>query len=479
MNIKEEEKENQRKMQYCVNNFDRPIFISFPMIGSKSVAHRTLIISAFLDKITELDNIPLCDDVLITIKALRKIGIRIDIVDGDLLKDKSEKENSIKKNAIKKAIVYGNPIFSDKIPKIFNFQNSASSFRFFMSILSLFNQEVILTGNSQMQKRPVHDLVNVLRKGGAKIKYLNKEGFPPIQIKGTFSGGSYDISTSISSQFASSLILISPFVANGLNLNLIGDFHSIPYISQTCQIMQEFGYNLNFKLKSKEGTIFIPPNQIQTNNQKKQKKQYKRVIKRRKFFIEGDYSGATYFLVAGAIMGGKIEIYNLIKDSLQGDKFIIKCLEKMGCNFTVESSKVTMIKQPDVLLKGITLDLGNNPDLLLPLSIAAIFADSPSVFYNISHVKYKESNRISALAVNLRKLGVHSSISDNSITIFPNLHPHGGIIDSFNDHRIVMSFAVAGLKIHGIILNNPLCVNKSFPEFFEYLEKIKVLEENA
>jgi 3-phosphoshikimate 1-carboxyvinyltransferase len=227
--------------------------------------------------------------------------------------------------------------------------------------------------------------------------------------------------------------------------------------------MQQFGIHLNMQFKENYLQIHVPGNQD---------------YKGQKFHIEGDYSLAAFFFVAVAILGGKITISGLKEKSYQGDRYILECLKKMGCNVIHSNQQVTLSKDPNQILQGLYIDLGNHPDLVMPLSIAALFAKNASKLTNIEHLKYKESNRLLILQKNLEIIGANVKVSNQTLKIKPKGLYHGGIIDPVNDHRIAMSFAIAGLRIPDISIMNPKCVSKSYPQFFNDLQKFYCSEVN-
>lgn len=425
---------------YPVNNLEGLISLNLVMVGSKSISHRALIIAALAEGTSELENLSTCHDVNLTMNTLKKIGIRIEY-----------NESS--------TIVWGGGIKAIRnFPETINLEDSGTSYRFFLSFFSLFDHAINLYGTARMNKRPIRDLVDILTQGKVKVIYLNKQGYPPVQVQGPFEGGTLEISSQNSSQFASSLLLISPYVRQGLNLSIIGKHHSIPYIHMTIMIMKSFGIEIHETSDSDSLTFQINANQKYSPQ---------------KYSIEGDFSGAAFFLVAGAIMGGQIQISNIPSVSIQGDKYILHCLQEAGCEIESSNGILTLTKENKDPIHALHLDLGNFPDLVLPLAILAVFAEAPSMFYNIGHLQHKESNRIQALASNLTRVGIKTHTTEDSITIIPNTNLHGAVIDSFNDHRIVMSFAILGLKVPGVVLKNPKCVEKSYPHFFTHLEQIK------
>lgn len=421
-----------------IQSINQPINHIMKMIGSKSESHRVLILAALAHGESVIQNLSDCEDVLLTKKALENLGIEI-TVHGDETR------------------INGSGGHFLKHPKIMKFENSGTSFRFFMSLVCLQPNPVIIQGNNRMNERPIRELAEILQRGGAHIKYLEKLGFPPIEISGLFQGGQYYISTKFSSQFVSSLLLISPLLPQGLKIQSSGIQRSLPYIKLTVAIMQDFGVKVSSKF-SQDGLL------LQVNSPQK-------YISQRKF-IEGDFSGAAFFFVACAILGGSITIEGLFQKSAQGDAYIIECLKEMGCNTSTSENSITLSRSPEKSLQSLNLDLGNYPDLVMPLAIAALFAKKPSKFTNIGHLRFKESDRLASLYKNLLAIGADVILTENSIKINPQPKYHGAQINPDDDHRIAMCFAIAGLVIPNMIIKNPTCVGKSFPSFFQELSNL-------
>ncbi len=408
------------------------------IIGSKSMSHRALIIAALGKGRSLVRNLSQCEDVLHTQRALEACGIKIFL---------GQNGHNIEGRG-------GN---FDPPQGTLYFGNSGTSYRFFISLACLFHFPVQLYGSSRMNTRPIRELIQILKTGDVKVKYLEEEGFPPVEIEGSFWGGSYSISSATSSQFISSLLLISPFLSQDVIMTSSGVLRSVPYIKMTCNLMRNAGIQMESKFTDTNLKVIVPASQ-----------DYNPLD----LTIEGDYSGAAFFLVAAAILGGCITIKGLMRDSLQGDKFILTCLARMGCQIHPYHDKVTLIQIHQRPLLPLDIDLGDYPDLVMPLAIAALFSDGITRFTNIAHLRVKESDRLAVLHRNLKSIGAQTEITNDSITIHPAETYQGAEIDPDNDHRIAMCFSIAGLQIPGIKIRNPECVNKSFPDFFEKLNEI-------
>ena len=323
--------------------------------------------------------------------------------------------------------------------------------RFLTTFAGLANGETVLDGDEHMRCRPINDLLEALR--GTGIKCTSNNGFPPVKILGgNFSGGRIGLNASISSQFASSILLSAPYAKQDVYLHINGQISSLPYIDMSLHVMRTFGADVNT----------IDPFNYHVNHSQRYIGQ--------KFNIEGDATAASYFLAAAAITQGQIVLHNLSPDSLQGDLRFINILNDMGCD--IIKHEATIVARGGKLT-GIEIDMNELPDCVPTLAIVAAFADGPTTINNVGQLRYKESDRLQSLATELTKIGVKVELHKDGMTIHPQ-RLHEAVIETYNDHRIAMSFAVAGLCIDGLAIDNPACVEKSFPNFwgeFANLEK--------
>lgn len=428
-------------LPYHIKPLSKSLQHTIKSIGSKSQSHRVLVLAAFAQGPSTIRNLNQGEDVQATIEALKSLNIPLQITPTEVK-------------------IMGNPnLAHETFVKNMNFQfhKSGTSLRFFMSILSLFPQKISISGTEQLENRPIDPLLTVLKHGGVQITYLKSPGSLPLVIQGPFRGGNYQIGASMSSQYVSSLMLIGAHLQNGLHLKIPYPIHSHPYIHLTHHLMTQFGLQVKSFETDDALHISIPGNQH---------------YKGKTVTIDGDYSNSAYFLVVGAIMGGKITIQGLQHPTHQGDAYIIEVLQKMGCEIKYTAEDVTLYRDNSHDLQGLSEDLGDHPDLVCPLAIACLFAKNPSVFTNIEHLQYKESNRLKVLTQYLHALGANISYTSSSLTITPQAQYTGIIIDPHDDHRIAMSFAIAGLKIPGMIIQTPECVAKSHPGFFHTLETL-------
>ncbi len=397
---------------------------------SKSITNRGIILSMLADGASKLLNYSHADDCQIMMNSIARFGVHF---------TKSASELKIKGNSGH----FGDSNIDIKVG------NAGTVMRFLCSVAGLSGGIIRLTGDQNMLKRPIGDLADTLKLMGINIKTNN--GFPPVTIHGgKLYGGRIKLNSVISSQFVSSLLMIAPYAASDVELEICSNVPSKPYIGITTQLMKYFGINV----ETSDNLYYIPAG---------------KAYKSGTIMVEADASSASYFLTAAAITGGKIILKNLNSDSIQGDTKYINILKEMGCSVNSGEFGVEIIGGN---LKGINVDMNDIPDVVPALAITALFADSPTLINNIRHLRYKESDRISALVCELKKLGANVSHSENSIEIFPGKYK-GCAINTYNDHRIAMSFAVAGLRISGISIENPGCVSKSYPEFWNEFEKLE------
>ena len=329
-------------------------------------------------------------------------------------------------------------------------KDSGVTARFLIPLAGLAEGNTFIDGSVRLRERPIGDLLNALEKTGFKYESSGKK-LPITVMGGSFEGGITSIKGSASSQFLSALLLSAPCTKKGINISIEGKLLSKPYIDVTLECMQVFGVkvtNVDYKEFSVRPQKYSPQD----------------------FLVEGDYSSASYFFAAAAITGGKVRVDNLNPNSKQGDKFFLNCLEKMGCKVFFGKNFVKVFGGK---LKGITIDMGNYPDIVPTLAVVAAFAKGKTIITNVSHLALKESNRLESTAAELQKCGIKVNASSDSLEIIGG-KSHGGEIDSHNDHRIAMSFSIMGLAVPGIKIKDFEVVGKSFENFYAELEKAYV-----
>ena len=326
--------------------------------------------------------------------------------------------------------------------------NSGTSLRLITSLALLCDHPVQLTGNKRMQERPIGPLADAILQIGGTVTYTVKPGYPPLRVGGHLSGGPVTIDGSASSQYISSLLLVAPYAENEMTVTVAGMPASRSYLDITVDVMRRFGAQVT---QEKDSTFTISNRHRYAG---------------REYMVEGDYSSASYFFAIAAICGGRVTVTGLAPASVQGDRRFLDALQAMGCAVSYGKDSVTVERAGP--LAGITADMSSSPDTVQTLCVVAAVAESPSTITGISHLKFKESDRISTTAENLRRLGGDVQAADDRIRIRP-APLHAGTIDPADDHRTAMSFAVLGLGIGGITITNTECVDKSFPGFWQSL----------
>lgn len=335
--------------------------------------------------------------------------------------------------------------------------NSGVTARFLASFAALSPKgKIIIDGVKRMRTgRPIQDLLDALTQLGIKVKSIPKTGCLPIEIQGdSFNGGKSRLNGSISSQYFSSILISAPYAKQNTTIECIGKMSSKPYIDITVKMMKDFGVKVeNYNYKK----FFVKA------RQKYIAREYK---------IEGDYTNASYFFAAAAICKGKIIIRNLKLDSAQGDKIFLDILKRMGCEIKKEKEKITVISNGN--LKSIKIDMNSYPDLVPTLAVLCAFIKGRSEILNIYHLRFKECDRIKAVANELQKVGVNIKQGKDRLIINGNPDKlHSAQIECYNDHRMAMAFSILGLKVPGIVIKDEKCVRKSFVDFYKVFKKIK------
>jgi len=405
--------------------------------GSKSITNRILLLSAIADGETIIKHPLQSDDTHHMIEALKILQV-------DLTQNKNGDIH----------IKGSQGQFKNKSAEIF-LGNAGTAFRPLTAALSFSQGNYMLSGVPRMHERPIKDLVDALLQLNANITYLNQEGYPPLKISPSeiIINSSVKIKGDISSQFLTALLMAIPLTKKEVSIEIVGDLISKPYIDITLNLMSRFGVHVkkidwqHFLIPG--SSAYVSPGEI---------------------FVEGDASSASYFLAAGAL-AGDIEVKGIGKNSIQGDVKFTEALALMGAKIqTLEASiKVSKVK----ILQAINLDCNHIPDAAMTLAVLALFANGTTKLHNIGSWRVKETDRIKAMATELKKLGAAVVEGEDFIEITPPLHIKENVeIDTYDDHRIAMCFSLVSLKNIAITINDPACVNKTFPTYFEVLESI-------
>lgn len=411
--------------------------------GSKSITQRALIASALAEGKSVLDSPLDSDDTRLLRNGLRQFGIRIEEASGSW----TVRGSSGSLRQPEQEIFMG---------------NNGTGMRFLISFAALVDGTTVLTGSPRMEERPARPLLQALSEQGVHAVSLKGTGCPPVRITSSgLSGGLVHVSASISSQFLSSLLLVAPYAAASLTINLDGRLVSRPYVDITMKVMRDFGV----EVRERDENFLVP----------------RALYQGRHYEIEADASSASYFLGAAAVTGKSVRIKNLPPDPIQGDARFADILARMGCRVE-RSGKGTLVRGPENgLLQAIDIDMGKWPDVVPTLAVAAAFADGVTRIRNVAHLRVKETDRIKAVVTELNRLGVRAAELEDGLTVKgggKDLKP--AVIHTYEDHRIAMSFAVAGLRIRGIRFDDESVVTKSFPDFWQRWAAFrKALEQGA
>ena len=414
---------------------------------SKSYSHRAVILASLANGTSKLYDMLFSQDVLSSINVCRALGAKI-----------TKKEDYLE------VIGTGGKLHnSSKTP--IDLGNSGTTLRLMTSIASLADNEVILTGDESLQTRPMEILLESLELLGLKASSIKDNGKAPILIKPGYAGGETNILGNVSSQFISSILISAPLSKNGVDLFVLPEFKSRPYVNMTCDIMNKFGVKVenNFYIRHDDCEKEVKNCRVDEFNIAKQ--EYGSCD----YVIEGDYSSASYLLAAIAIYGGKAKILNLFKDSRQGDKLILDILERMGAKIDIFDDYVEI--SSDGNLNGIDVDLSNAPDLLITVAILAALANGTTNITGVKHARVKETDRIATTCSELKKLGCNLKEFEDGMSITGGLN--SGVVNSHKDHRLAMAFSLVGLK-YEIEITDGEVFDVSFPNFIEAMAEIGI-----
>jgi 3-phosphoshikimate 1-carboxyvinyltransferase len=405
--------------------------------GSKSLSNRALLLAALAEGTSTITNLLESDDTRHMLNALKQLGIEYTL-------SEDKKECTIVGN--------GGPLHTAEFEELF-LGNAGTAMRPLCAALSLGEGSYMLTGEPRMKERPIGHLVDALRQSGAKINYLETEGYPPVQIEAKgLQGGDVEIDGAISSQFLTALLMASPMAKNDMKITILGDLVSKPYIDITLHIMKEFGVDV---INNDYKTFEIKGGQS-----------YKAV---ENFMVEGDASSASYFLAAAAIKGGTIKVTGIGKNSIQGDVQFVDVLEKMGAKVEWGEDYVSVTKDT---LSAIDMDFNHIPDAAMTIATTALFAEGTTVLRNIYNWRVKETDRLYAMATELRKVGAKVEEGEDYLKITPPKVLQHAAIDTYDDHRVAMCFSLLSLDPASVTINEPECTAKTFPTYFDVLESI-------
>jgi 3-phosphoshikimate 1-carboxyvinyltransferase len=438
--------------------------------GSKSITNRALVLAALTSRKAtwRLTRALRSEDTEVMIDSLRALGFRVltDWFDSVITVGSTSDQPLIPSSQAELSVA-----------------NSGTTMRFLSAMVSLGYGCFRLDGQPRMRERPIADLLDALQQLGVEAFSTNHNGCPPVVVSAKgLRGGTVRMKGNASSQFLSGLLLAAPFARGSVRIKVEGPLVSWPYVSMTMRMLRQWelegSYHTEGDCEEIESRIallsavrfghdcqwvcfHIPGGQDQASSL--------RIPRTRDYDIEPDASAASYLFGAAAITGGKLTIPDLLKHSLQGDVAFVDVLEKMGCEVVWGARCITVHGCP---LRGIDVDMNDISDTVMTLAAVACFAKGPTTIRNVAHIRHKETDRIAALATELRRVGAEVEEYPDGLKITPR-PLHGAEIETYNDHRIAMSMALIGLKVPATVIKNPGCVAKTYPGFFDDLEKLR------
>jgi 3-phosphoshikimate 1-carboxyvinyltransferase len=411
--------------------------------GSKSISNRTLLLAALAEGATTIHDLLASDDTLVMLGALRSLGIGWEQLD--------ERTH----------VVHGAGGVLPVIEADLFMGNAGTAIRPLTAALAVIGGDYTLHGVARMHERPIGDLVDALNEVGAQIEYTGEPGFPPLRIRrGHIHANRMSVRGNVSSQFLTALLMSAPLMAKDhpVSIDVVGELISKPYIEITLNLMRRFGVTVE-----QDGwqSFTVQPGQ--------------RYASPGSIHVEGDASSASYFLAAGAIAGGPVRVEGVGRDSIQGDVRFAEALEAMGATITRGDNWIEA--SSNGVLKAIDADFNHIPDAAMTIAVAALYAEGTSTLRNIASWRVKETDRLAAMATELRKVGAIVEEGADYISITPPAELQPATIDTYDDHRMAMCFSLASLdgkarRGNAMRINDPKCVAKTFPDYFEAFARI-------
>ena len=424
-----------------VRPLERPPSAAVEVPGSKSITNRALVLAALWgkDEPCEVMNCLRSEDTEVMLAALQALGFQIEI------------------NWSEARVRIGSGRQQNRIPApradLF-VANSGTTMRFLTALVCLGHGRYRLDGVPRMRERPIGDLLDALQQLGVRAFSEGNNGCPPVCVEADgLAGGRVRIKGNISSQFLSGLLLAAPFARDDIEIEVQGPLVSRPYVEMTLRMMDDWG--LTVLREWEEPRFHVQGRQ--------------RPVGGLRYRVEPDASAASYFFAVAAITGGRVTVLGLSENSLQGDVRFVDVLADMGCRVERCSSGITVHGRP---LRGVDVDMNDISDTVMTLAAVACFAEGPTTIRNVAHIRHKETDRLAALAAELRRVGADVEEFADGLTIAPR-PLHGAAVETYNDHRMAMSLALVGLRVPGVVIRNPGCVAKTYPDFFEDLERLR------
>jgi 3-phosphoshikimate 1-carboxyvinyltransferase len=451
-----------------IKPLERPPVVTVRVPGSKSITNRALVLAALTAKgfTWALRGVLQSEDTEVMVECLRALGFRIltEWPDSVIYVNSGEDEPTI---PISEADLFVG--------------NSGTTMRFLTALVSLGCGTFRLDGVPRMRERPIQDLLDALKQLGVRAKSEAGNGCPPVVVEANgLRGGAVRIKGDVSSQFLSGLLMVAPYADEPITVDVAGPLVSRPYVDMTVRMLKQFGFAVmdetddpdcyRIQVLSCRSRRSDPTNRSRAWSAAAYEKLNPRLgLPPRNYVIEPDASAASYVFGAAAITGGNVTVPNLTVKGLQGDALFVELLEEMGCEVV---SGTEAISVRGAALRGMDVDMNAISDTVMTLAAVACFAEGPTTIRNVAHIRHKETDRLSALATELRRVGAEVDEFADGLTITPR-PLHGAEIETYNDHRMAMSMALIGLRVPGIVIKNPACVAKTYPRFFEDLEKLR------
>ncbi len=410
---------------------------SIDLPGSKSISNRALLLAAQAHGTTRLINLLESDDTTVMRAALGRLGVRVENFDDDVL-----------------VHGVGGPLCTRDQADQLDLGLAGTAFRPLVAALTLGQGQFVMDGTARMHERPVGHLVEALRELGADIRYLGVDGFPPLEVTGTgLTGGTTHIAGHVSSQFLTALLMALPLAQTATTVELTSDLVSKPYIDITLELLERFGVEVTHDHYQR----------FRVNPQP--------LISPGTFLVEGDASSASYFLAAGAIRGEGMTVRGIGARSIQGDVSFAHVLARMGAIVEIDLDRITV--RPGEL-KGLDIDLNHVPDAAMTAATLALFANGQTVIRNIGNWRVKETDRLAAMATELRKFGASVEEGTDFIAITPPSKLSPATVATYGDHRMAMCFSLLALSGVPVTILDPGCVTKTFPEYFDEFRRLAV-----
>jgi 3-phosphoshikimate 1-carboxyvinyltransferase len=429
----------QLRLEPLTQPFDR----TFAPPGSKSLTNRAMVLAALSPGKCVLRNALFADDTRVMIEGLKAMGFGVAADEAGRTITIEGRDGLIPSDAA--------DVFCG---------NSGTTIRFLTALATLGRGTFTFDGIERMRQRPIGPLVEMLRNLGSRVDFLGQPGYPPVRVTAnTLPGGLAKYGSETSSQYLSAVLQIAPRARNEISIDLIGKQTSWPYVAMTMQWMDRFGLTCELERDPATGEpvrIIVPRGHYEAGE----------------YLIEPDASNASYFFALAALHeGSKITIEGLGKGSLQGDVGFVDLLQQMGAGLVFGRDFVTVMGARH--LAGIDADLSAMPDVAQTLGVVALFAEGETTMRGLHTLRVKETDRVAALEKELQKLGAEVDVEEDTMTIFPPERIKPADIDTYDDHRMAMSFALAGTKSAGVRINDPKCVNKTYPGYFADLEAFR------